>query len=134
MGYDVHITRADCWLDGEEQPITLDDWLAYVRSDPEMRLDRLAEAATNGGELVEMAAPGLVVWTSYSTVPTVSPSRLVAPIDRGGDASWGGRMEERIGLGTIACHFNLGACGFVRDKGSGRLVGGHFYRTFLVGA
>ena len=36
MGYDVHITRAACWLDGEETPITLDEWRSYVASDPEL--------------------------------------------------------------------------------------------------
>lgn len=39
MGYDVHITRAESWLDSDTQPILLEEWLAYVRSDPGMHLD-----------------------------------------------------------------------------------------------
>jgi len=65
MGYDVHITRADSWLDGVDRPITLDAWLEYVRSDPEMRLDGRAEAPTDEGRLVYENA-GLAVWTAYS--------------------------------------------------------------------
>jgi hypothetical protein len=65
MGYDVHITRAESWLDGEERPITLDAWLDYTRSDPEMRVDGRAEARTDDGVLAYENA-GLAVWTGYS--------------------------------------------------------------------
>jgi hypothetical protein len=44
MGYDIHIVRAESWLDAEENPITLPEWLKYVKSDPEMRLDTVAVA------------------------------------------------------------------------------------------
>jgi hypothetical protein len=46
VGYDVHITRAGESSDSEATPITLDEWLAYVASDPEMRLDGFAESIT----------------------------------------------------------------------------------------
>jgi hypothetical protein len=65
MGYDVHITRAESWLDAAERPITLEAWLDYVRSDPEMRVDGRAEAPTGQGTLVYENA-GLAVWTAYS--------------------------------------------------------------------
>ena len=39
MGYDVHITRAEHWTESDSTPIGLDEWLSYVGSDPEMRLD-----------------------------------------------------------------------------------------------
>jgi hypothetical protein len=65
LGYDVHITRADSWLDAEQRPITLDDWLDYVRTDPEMRVDGRAEAHTDDGMLAYENA-GLTVWTAYS--------------------------------------------------------------------
>jgi len=44
MGDEFHITRTDDWADSEKQPISLDEWLAYIRSDPEMRLDGYDES------------------------------------------------------------------------------------------
>jgi hypothetical protein len=44
MGYDVHITRRPEWFEDEGPEITLDEWLAVIRDDPEMRLDGYAEA------------------------------------------------------------------------------------------
>jgi hypothetical protein len=66
MGYDVHITRADRWTHAESSPITLDEWLAYVRSDPEMRLDGYADAPLSDGSVLRAESPGLSVWTEYS--------------------------------------------------------------------
>jgi hypothetical protein len=37
MGYDLHITRRKRWPD-RGHDITADEWLAYVRRDPELRL------------------------------------------------------------------------------------------------
>ena len=65
MGYDVHITRAEEWSDSEATPITLDEWLAYVASDPEMRLDGFAEARTPKGEVIRIEGKGLSVWTAW---------------------------------------------------------------------
>jgi hypothetical protein len=45
MGYELHITRKRDWSDAGPE-ITLDEWLALVRSDPDMRLDGFAEAQT----------------------------------------------------------------------------------------
>jgi hypothetical protein len=66
VGYDVHITCADSWLDADARPITLDSWLAYARSDPELRVDGLAEAQTTEGERIVLDCDGLAVWTAYS--------------------------------------------------------------------
>ena len=65
MGYDVHITRASDWTEAESVPITLDDWLALVEADAEMRLDGYAAASTPEGTL-RYENKGLVVWTKYS--------------------------------------------------------------------
>ena len=65
MGYDVHITRTPDWTDSESEPITIEEWLAYVSSDPEMRVDGFAEAATSSGSL-RYENPGLAVWTAWS--------------------------------------------------------------------
>ena len=66
MGYDLHVTRADSWLDSEQRPITLDEWIAFVRSDPSLRLDGFAEATSDEGESIRIEAPGIAVWTAYS--------------------------------------------------------------------
>src|SRR5262245_26196249 len=65
MGYDVHITRAPDWEDSEANPISMDEWVAYVRSDDEMRMDGVAEAATSAGERLRYENPGLAVWTRW---------------------------------------------------------------------
>jgi hypothetical protein len=66
MGYDVHITRAAHWSDSAATPITLDEWIEHVRSDPELRLDGHAEALSSSGETVRYESAGLVVWTAHS--------------------------------------------------------------------
>lgn len=65
MGYDVHITRAADWTNSESNPITLDEWLAYIESDPELRLDGFAEASTPAGDQIRYENPGLAVWTQW---------------------------------------------------------------------
>jgi hypothetical protein len=69
VGYDVHITRAAEWTDADADPITLEEWIAYVRSDEEMRLDGFAEASTTGGDVIRVESPGLAVWTAWTSVP-----------------------------------------------------------------
>ena len=39
MAYQVHITRAEDWLDGAEQPIAETRWRTLVDDDPELRFD-----------------------------------------------------------------------------------------------
>jgi hypothetical protein len=39
MSYDVHITRAEEWSENKRTPITLEEWVAYAKSDPELRVD-----------------------------------------------------------------------------------------------
>ena len=38
MGYDLHITRADSWLDSNRVPISPEEWLEVVDADPELKL------------------------------------------------------------------------------------------------
>ncbi len=66
MGYEVHITRKAEWFDEEGPDISLEDWKDYIASDPEMRLDGYAEAATANGDIVRMELDGIAVWTAYS--------------------------------------------------------------------
>ena len=65
MGYDIHITRAEEWSDSEAAPITLEEWLAYIASDPEMRHDGFAEARTPRGDVLRIEHEGLAIWTAW---------------------------------------------------------------------
>ena len=38
MGVELHISRGEFWADNKTSPITLDEWLTYVESDPELVL------------------------------------------------------------------------------------------------
>jgi hypothetical protein len=65
LGYEVHITRKEQWSDGDGPAISLNEWLEYVASDPEMRADGCAEAKVPGGVL-RVNSPGIAVWTAYA--------------------------------------------------------------------
>jgi hypothetical protein len=65
MGYEVHITRAEEWSESEANPITFEEWRAYIKSDPEMRLDGFAEARTQDGGVIRIESEGLSVWTAW---------------------------------------------------------------------
>lgn len=65
MGYDLHITRSEVWYESAAEPITLEEWVEYIASDAEMRLDGYAEAEVDGGVL-RYENEGLAVWTAYS--------------------------------------------------------------------
>jgi hypothetical protein len=65
MGYDVHITRAAHWAKSGSAPISLEEWLAVVSTDPEMRLESVAEVSTPNGAL-RYENSGFSVWTGYS--------------------------------------------------------------------
>ena len=65
MGYDVHITRSGDPNRDSGSAITLQEWLDYVRTDPEMRLDGFAEVTTPQGPTLRYESPGLAVWTAY---------------------------------------------------------------------
>jgi len=36
-GYDAHITRAKDWTESAKKPVTLDEWVQYVKNDSEFR-------------------------------------------------------------------------------------------------
>jgi hypothetical protein len=66
MGYDLHVTRAEEWYQSKMNPISLEEWVAYVRSDPEMRLEGYAEASVPNEGTLGYVSEGLAVWTAYS--------------------------------------------------------------------
>lgn len=39
MGYDLHITRAENWLENQGREISKEEWLALVHEDPELTPD-----------------------------------------------------------------------------------------------
>jgi hypothetical protein len=39
MGWEIHITRAEHWPDSDEHPISAEEWLELVESDPELTID-----------------------------------------------------------------------------------------------
>lgn len=85
MGYDVHITRKPFWADDEGLAITLEDWLSFVQSDPEMRADGYAEANTPEGSL-RIEEPGIAVWTAYSRH------------DEQGNMAWFSHFEDHVSV------------------------------------
>jgi len=65
VGYDVHIHRAESWLDASGIPITLEEWSRYVEMSPEFGMDNFAEAVTTDGDHLRIESEGLAVWTGY---------------------------------------------------------------------
>jgi|CXWL01.1.fsa_nt_gi hypothetical protein len=66
MGYDIHITRRAEWFDERAPAIALDEWLAVVRNDPELRLDGFAEAPLSDGSVLRVEDSSMAVWHAYS--------------------------------------------------------------------
>jgi hypothetical protein len=66
VGYELHITRKPNWFDDGPE-IRLDEWIAVVKQDPEMRLDGFAETETGDTHAVlRVEDSSLAVWTAYS--------------------------------------------------------------------
>lgn len=65
MGYDIHITRKANWFDEEGDQITSAEWMAYIRSDPEMRLDGYAQANLRDGSVLRVDDPTMAVWIAH---------------------------------------------------------------------
>ncbi|MCP4148723.1 MAG: hypothetical protein GY757_13330 [bacterium] len=66
MGYEIHITRAEDWLDSENSPISLEEWVAFIEKNDDFRLDGYAETTSNQGVTIRVENAGLAVWTAYS--------------------------------------------------------------------
>src|SRR5579872_4810454 len=67
MSYSVMIRRCEYGSWGTLNPITLDEWLAYVRNDHEMVLKGEFSATTPKGAVIKAEAPGLAEWTCPQT-------------------------------------------------------------------
>ncbi len=66
MGYELHITRSQDWVDSEKNPISLEEWKSFVESSSDFRHDGFAEATTPYGDTIRVENEGLSVWTEYS--------------------------------------------------------------------
>jgi hypothetical protein len=64
MSYGVHIKRVRTQT---SQGITLEEWIAYVRSDKEMRHIGEAVIKTSRGDTVRYDAPGMTEWIDPET-------------------------------------------------------------------
>jgi|SRR5262245_35758281 len=76
MSYDVHITRAEEWSESETAPISLEEWIVYVRSDTELRIeviDGRYSFPLPDGQVVSMKVKGLVEWMSKGDQPAREP-------------------------------------------------------------
>jgi hypothetical protein len=65
MGYDLHITRKQRWSDENGLEIRLDEWIAIVAADQDMRLDGYAETRVGDGSILRIENEGLSVWTAW---------------------------------------------------------------------
>jgi hypothetical protein len=63
MGYDVYITRKKSWVDETGPVITVDEWLAYVASDHELRLD---PASKKHGVILNIQCSDPDPWLEWS--------------------------------------------------------------------
>lgn len=112
MGYDVHITRAEDWAEPGGEQISLDEWLAYVAADPELRLDGAAGLEVPGEGTLHVEAAGLAVWTAYSgdgdggnqAAASRSAERTVTSAVTTGAAARG----RRSAVTAAADHLNFG--------------------------
>lgn len=66
MDYELHIARKQIWDrfgDAYGSDISLDEWLAVVKADPELRLDGFHEQPTPEGEASRPTDMSIAVWT-----------------------------------------------------------------------
>ncbi|MDZ7816465.1 MAG: hypothetical protein U5N86_10850 [Planctomycetota bacterium] len=66
MSYEVFITRASYYSQADAPEISKDEWEAYVKSDPEMEMERYAGSKVVQGEAISNPKEHSAVWTEYS--------------------------------------------------------------------
>ncbi len=108
MSWEVHVTRADHWTQGRHQ-ITLEEWLAYAKSDPELAIsgsDYIDLAITRELPLVTQRIPAVawlrsesekdpaLFWWSEGSIDAKNPTE-----------------RERAKMFQIATHLNAKAQG-----------------------
>ena len=107
MAYEVHITRANHYGESDSNPITLEEWIAYARSDAELRFEGgVAEAVSPKGEKIRIKTPGRTHWTRPGT----------------GDSVWFHHGQGRVSVrhpdrGTLVKMFQVAAALAARVRG-----------------
>ena len=67
MEQELYITRKENWFDSDpEHDISMEEWIACVKMDPEMRLDNFSEVKLENGETFQYDNPGTAVWVGHS--------------------------------------------------------------------
>lgn len=64
MGSKVYITRASDGCDTNNLSISLDEWLAYLRSDSELKINGFADPPVEDTIWHDLK-PGLAIWLHY---------------------------------------------------------------------
>src|SRR5262249_11051983 len=104
MGYDLHITRRKVWSDiGDD--ITADEWLAFVRNDPDLRLH-----LENGPHFAMwIGQPGNEGWLNWEAGEILSKNPDAALIEKMvviahqlGATVQGDDGERYVGRGAVA--------------------------------
>lgn len=65
MGYDLHITRSENWIDPDGPRISIDEWLALIDADPELDPRSEVTARLPDGEVLTLPMENLAVWTGH---------------------------------------------------------------------
>ncbi|AHJ76155.1 hypothetical protein [Kosakonia sacchari] len=70
MGWEMHITRAECWSESETQPIGSEEWVQLVSHDDELAFDR------RNGEFHAIWKGQETCWLEWSdgAITTTSPA------------------------------------------------------------
>jgi hypothetical protein len=95
MGGDVHVTRAGKWWESDRDPITLDEWVTYVKACDDLRMEQGGSARWTGhpdheGGPVRFSFPGDHVSVGTPDVPTTRRLHELA-------AALGGRVQGEDG-------------------------------------
>jgi hypothetical protein len=75
MGYVIHLTRKESWSDEEGQEISLQQWIEYVATDPEIAPD--PENPDPENFLVTLEGKDWPLWWDRGEVNTKSPDNWV---------------------------------------------------------
>jgi len=69
MAYDIHITRADHWLESSETPITETEWKQYVSIDPQLKVVDGIHHTTPQGSTLSIGGEFVTFTIDDFTVP-----------------------------------------------------------------
>lgn len=67
-GYDLHITKADDFIESKNKPIKLGEWKAFITNNPEFNLTGYAQAThPDTGETIRIEKNGIATWMHPET-------------------------------------------------------------------